>query len=699
MSAPTLPILASVAAALAAGMWSVPSDHLRMQLQLRDHDLVAARSSFERLSAQVTPSGTTLHAAAQLYRDLGDADRSIVLLHEHLQQDPADVYSRRLLAQLYHDAGLLDAYMEQLRLLGAPTQDSAILLERADLLEVYGDTAARVEMLETLHALDAATPAQTLALAEYQAAERPSRAAQLLLEVDATAPAILGLAQRKLLFALLEQQQRLEEASALAQRWYGTGNVAEDEALAFSSWLLRQRHESLAAQILAAVAATSLEPAYSRSLLIEVYLRAGQRGEALNLLNQWHAHGEVPSALVPVWAELALEARDTPAIQALLPALRSAAAGDQKTAFVEHLYAQALAQLGAREELATVFESRLSSPRPERRSEALSSLLDLDRKEPVIRHLRSEQGATLPDAQQRQLAYRLLELGDKQVTIDAFRRLAANAAPDSDDVQTLLYLWGPRPDPAAMDWLTERARRASATEQIAWLRLLLERGGATQVAELLGSGRTALSAPQLKIYVQALAALERWEDIKPHLSSALAAATDAQEFETIAAWAERLDMNEVSERAWRALLQQRPDHPRALLVLGLRSYATGQMADAIDLLSDYLDTHHDDAEAHYFLAEALRASGRAADAVVHFERATQRLAVSDEPTARQKVLRALALNRLGKIDQAIAELDQLHRSFPADRQILEDYVGVLLENGRAAQARELLENAAGGSRG
>jgi len=697
MNAPTLPILASVAAALAAGLWSVPSDHLRMQLQLRDHDLAAARASFERLRVQAHVSGATLQAAAQLYRDLGDADRSIVLLHEHLQQDPADAYSRSLLAELYQDAGLLDAYLEQLNLLSTRAEHPAALMERADLLDVHGDTPARVETLEALHALGAATPTQLIALAEHHAAERPSRAAQLLLEVDASAPAALGLAQHKLLFTLLEQQQRREEAAALAQRWYGSGHVAEDQALAFSSWLLRHGQDHLAAQILAAVAATSLDPAYSRSLLIDVRLRAGQRAEALSLLKQWHQHGEVPAALVPVWAELVLEANDTAALQEVLPALRAAATGDQKTPFVEHLYAQALTRLGARDELATVLESRLASPRPERRGEALSALLDLERKEPVVRHLRSEQGAALPDVQQRQLAYRLLELGDKQVTIEAFQRLAAHAAPDSDDVKTLLYLWGPRPDEAAMAWLTERARRASAAEQAAWLELLLERGGAAQVADILGAAPTALAAAQLKIYVQALAALERWDDIKPHLPATLAAASEPHELETIAAWAERLGMNELGEHAWRGLLQQRPGHPQALLTLGLRSYTAGRLADAIDLLSTYVDTHQDHAEARYFLAETLRASGRAADAAAHFERAAQPLAGIATP--RQQLLRALALNRLGKIDQAIAALDQLHHSFPEDRQILEDYVGVLLENGRAAQARELLEKAAGGSRG
>lgn len=699
MTAPTLPILASVAVALAAGAWSVPSDHLRMQLQLRDHDLVAARASFERLGTQARVSSTTLQAAAQLYRDLGDADRSIVLLHEHLNQNPGDSYSRGLLAELYREAGLLDPYLQQLALLSTHEDSKTTLTERADLLSLRGDTPALVETLETLHALGVATPTQLIALAELQAAERPSRATQLLLEVDATAPATLAMAQRKLLFALLEQQQRIEEATALAQRWYGTENVAEEEALAFSSWLLRHRQETLAGQILAAVAASSLDPAHSRTLLIDVRLRVGQRAEALSLLNHWHAQSEVPKTLIPVWAELVLETHDSTALKTVLPVLRELAAGAQNTPYVEHLYAQALKQLGARDELAAVFESRLTSPRTERRSEALSSLLDMERKEPVVRHLRSEQGARLPDAQQRQLAYRLLQLGDKQVTIEAFQRLAAAAAPDSDDVKTLLYLWGPRPDVPAMEWLAARARHASTSEQAAWLTLLLERGGATRVTDILGASATPLEVPQLKVYVQALAALERWDDIKPHLPAALEAASEPQELENIAAWAERLGMRELSERAWRTLLAQRPEHPQALLTLGLRGYAARRYGEAVNLLRTYLDTHDDNAEVHYFLAEALRESGRDSDAATHFERAAQALAGEAPVPTRQRVLRALALNRLGKIDQAIAELDQLHRSFPTDRQILEDYVGVLLENGRAAQARQLLEKAGGDERG
>lgn len=699
MSAPTLAIIASVAAALAAGAWAVPSDHLRMQLQLRDHDLDAARASFERLGTHSAMSPATLQAAAQLYRDLGDADQSIVLLHQHLEKHPDDAYSRRLLIELLKEAGLLEPYLRQLELLTESTENPAVFTERANLLTVQGDTPALIGVLEALRARGTATSMQVLTLAELHAAERPSQAIQLLLEIDTAAPQIMTMAQRKLLFVLLEQQQRIDEATALAQRWYGTGSAPEDEALVFSSWLMRHGQDSLAAQILAAATATSLDPARLRGLLVDVRLRAGQRAEALSLLNQWQQQGGVPEPLIPVWAELILETGDTTALATVLPRLREQATGSAGAAYLEHLYAQALKQLGHRDELAKLFESRLHSSIPERRSEALAALLDLQRQEPVVQHLRSEQGAQLPPTQQRQLAYRLLELGDKQVAIEAFQRLAANAAPDSDDVKALLHLWGPRPDPAAMNWLTERARSASASEQSAWLAILLERGGAQRILDLFHGATDTLKPSQLKVYVLSLAALERWDDLRPLLPAALDAVAEPQEIERIAFWAERLGLAELGERAWRALLIHRPQDAQALLSLGLRSYARQQSEEAVRFLSAYMEAGHDNAEAHYFLAEGLRELGRVRDAKVHFERAVEAVPEDGAGATRLRVLRALALNRLGRIEQSIAELDRLHKSMPGDRQILEDYVRVLLEHGRAAQARRVLENAGEGDRG
>lgn len=699
MSSPTLAIVASIAAALAAGAWAVPSDHLRMQLQLRDHDLEAARASFERLGAQSSMSEATLHAAAQLYRDLGDADHSIVLLLQHLEKHPGDVYSRRLLVEQLREAGLLEAYLQQLELLSDTAGNPAMIAERANVLAVQGNMPAMVEALEALHALGAATPMQLIVLAEHYAAERPSHAAQLLLEVDATAPQTLTMAQRKLLFVLLEQQQRFSEAAALAQRWYASANVPEDEALVFSGWLLRNGQEALAAQILAAATASSLDPARLRSLLIDVRLRAGQRAEALTLLNQWHQQGGMPQGLVTVWAELVLETGDTTALHVLLPILRNQATGSPDTAYLEHLYVQALKQLGRHDELATLFESRLNSPMPERRSEALAALLDLHRQEPVVRHLRSPQGAQLPATQQRQLAYRLLELGDKQVAVEAFQRLASNAPPDADDVKALLYLWGPRPGPAAMDWLAARAERASSREQADWLAMLLERGGAQRIVAMLQSAANTLKPPQLRIHVLSLAALERWEELKPLLPAALESATDPQDIERIAYWAERLGLSDLGERAWRALLVHRPQDAQALLSLGLRSYARRQLDEAVRFLSAYFEAGNDNAEANYFLAEGLRELGRGSDATLHFERAVKAVPDDDTAPTRLRVLRALALNRLGHVDQSIAELDRLHRSAPGDRQILEDYVRVLLEHKRAAQARQILEKAGEGDRG
>ena len=81
----------------------------------------------------------------------------------------------------------------------------------------------------------------------------------------------------------------------------------------------------------------------------------------------------------------------------------------------------------------------------------------------------------------RGVAFRLLDAGAKQPAERLFRDLAANAAPDSKDVVQYLYLRGPRPGKATVEWLETRMRSASdQKERSAWAHHLINAGEAAQ---------------------------------------------------------------------------------------------------------------------------------------------------------------------------------------------------------------------------
>ncbi|MEZ5398553.1 MAG: hypothetical protein R2729_02725 [Bryobacteraceae bacterium] len=95
----------------------------------------------------------------------------------------------------------------------------------------------------------------------------------------------------------------------------------------------------------------------------------------------------------------------------------------------------------------------------------------------------------------RAAAWRLLEAGDRPMAEKAFWRLADGAPAESPDVRQLLYLWGPRPSTAALDWLERRA-----TSDPAFVEALLNAGAPARAAKAAASH----PEPRPLIYLRAL---------------------------------------------------------------------------------------------------------------------------------------------------------------------------------------------------
>ena len=84
--------------------------------------------------------------------------------------------------------------------------------------------------------------------------------------------------------------------------------------------------------------------------------------------------------------------------------------------------------------------------------------------------------SALPTELRRQLAFRVLESGDKRRAEQVFQALAFAAPPQSPDVRMMLFIWGPRPSTEQLDWVEARARRAAGAEAAEWMKVLIADG-------------------------------------------------------------------------------------------------------------------------------------------------------------------------------------------------------------------------------
>ncbi|MBY6263601.1 tetratricopeptide repeat protein, partial [Azospirillum sp. 412522] len=367
------------------------------------------------------------------------------------------------------------------------------------------------------------------------------------------------------------------------------------------------------------------------------------------------------------------------------------------------VYADAAARANALPDLAALLQSRASAAPLAEAEDSLyrDTLTKLGRKADLRRYLLAR--ATddrLPADKRREPASALLALGDKAGAEQALQRLAAGQGPQSEDFKQLAYLWGPRPPAAGLDWIEARAKAAaSPAEQAAWYDRLADYGGGRRViAGLGGQGGgqggaqgTAPAQPALKSpYIEALAAAGKGKELADAVRAALPEEAAPDRLRRYARLAEQTGQRAAASQAWTALLARKPDDSDALRQLGMLAYDENRLADAERLLRRYVASGPNDYEAHYFLGEALTALKRPAAAAPFYRTSLSQLRARAGRGDAAIQTEANLLNRLGKVDDAVAMFETLRKRRPADRQLKADYASMLIENGRLPEARRVL---------
>lgn len=335
---------------------------------------------------------------------------------------------------------------------------------------------------------------------------------------------------------------------------------------------------------------------------------------------------------------------------------------------------------------------RLADAAPAGPWEALyrETLTKLGRRDELRRHLLARAAdVRVPPQDRRGLAFALLEMGERKGAEATFRALAAGQGIDGPDVRQLLFLWGPRPDRLALDWLEARARSAPPAEQRAWFDTLAALGGARRVATALAprGGEAALSGS----YIEALANTGKPAELAAAVRAALPGERDPERLRRWARLAEREKQTAVAGEAWRALLALRPDDPEGLRLIGMEAFAQARFADAERTLGRLLKAGNADYEVNYFMGEALVAQKRPRDAEPYQRRALAQIEAMPKRGDAVRQTEANLLHRLGRVDESAALFEQMLTARPGDRQLRADYAAMLLENRRLKEARHVLE--------
>jgi|GEM_PF-760397 len=302
----------------------------------------------------------------------------------------------------------------------------------------------------------------------------------------------------------------------------------------------------------------------------------------------------------------------------------------------------------------------------------------------------ASQGRIAPEWR-REIAFQALEAGNRDAADRLFRMVAASEPPDSPAAQQLFFLWGPRPDPGALDWIEARARKATGAERLAWLERLLAVRAGDRVIAIIGDVAKAANPTEIDMVVRAKAQGRQPEELRRAVTAAIDRTRDLETLVKLARTAESTRDRKLIVDSWRAVIAVAPEHPAANRELGLLAYDEGRLVDAERHLRAFVAGGSGDFEANYFLGEVLFRTGRKDQAGPYYQRAYEQLMAKPTRDFYLEMSRANILRRLDRLDDAVMVMDSLLEQRPKDRALRADFADLLIEKGDFKRARYVLQ--------
>jgi cellulose synthase operon protein C len=270
----------------------------------------------------------------------------------------------------------------------------------------------------------------------------------------------------------------------------------------------------------------------------------------------------------------------------------------------------------------------------------------------------------------------VLDAGAKVPALALFKETAMTSGPKSPDVQQLLFLWGPRPPAEGIVWLTARAKNAPRAERGQWLDLMTDSGAADASVRLARDFYAAGDRSVAAAYADALVTLKRDSELHALLQREIAAPSPGTA--TTIALARSADARSFGGDA--SALYERAN----MIAPAARSaWYAGERARALTLFQRALTGKAGTALDHFLYGEALR-NAKDSGATDHYE--TALTLTQGKPAREDRRIRALALARLGRFDEA-------EQAIAGDASMRADYASVLLDDGRSARTGQILSDA------
>lgn len=278
--------------------------------------------------------------------------------------------------------------------------------------------------------------------------------------------------------------------------------------------------------------------------------------------------------------------------------------------------------------------------------------------------------------------------------------LAENASPKSQDVQTLIYLWGPKATPEQIAWIEERAAHSNLNELSYWLENLNYVGQYHSVIDLfLKHIDDELDASLYLTYMDALTSLRMHPELRCAIDLAFPKMKDRKQLERLAGYAEEAIYPEARRMAWEKIVYAEPQDPIAWQKLAKATFDEHDYLGTLYALDEFFSLYCESTEPNSKYYESLYEYGMALKkqrdfhgAEEYFYLALDEIDCAEDQTIPMLEIEALVYHELGNSKIPLIILQEVYERASRDPDTAASYASFMLGDDFLAEARQFLDS-------
>lgn len=300
--------------------------------------------------------------------------------------------------------------------------------------------------------------------------------------------------------------------------------------------------------------------------------------------------------------------------------------------------------------------------------------------------------------EKRAIAFHLLEKGYRNDAQHLFLQFADKGAADGDDVQQLLYLWGPRPTEEQLNWLYNKAQSSKGAVREQWMGYVRDFASTEGIVNLVGKHPEATK--DMAIQEQYLVALHKLgqDGYMDTLRTQFAGeGYTTEHLRSFARFARDNNLNDQAIKAFTEIAAREPDNIEAHQVVAQLAFDKADYSVAKTHLQALLKLQPADQVTqselygtYYDYAEILRREERDDRAAKYYKMTISSIESVAKPETDMLSKKYQSLMMIGKKKEARDGFAALVEQYPDNAQIRADYIGALIETKDYAKARGLL---------